>query len=71
MAQQVTCSDSECRYYEAGQCTADAVDHTSDRFCTVGRRKPKDDTPQLMQTFNANCQSTAKGYKSKHGVVLK
>ncbi|WP_094603601.1 hypothetical protein SPSIL_054490 [Sporomusa silvacetica DSM 10669] len=71
MAQQVTCSDTECRFYEAGKCIADLVDHTSDRFCTSGRRKPRDETPELMQTFKAGCRATHSGYKSNHGRIVK
>jgi hypothetical protein len=56
---QVTCSDSECKFCEAGICIADAIDHTSDRFCTAGRRRPRDNTAELMQ------QSEPCGYKLK------
>jgi len=51
MVQQGTCSDSECKYVKAGQCIAAGSDHTSKRFCTVGRRRPRDETviPTAMQ----------------------
>ena len=63
MAKQITCSDSECRFYEDGVCVADAVDHTSDRFCTTGRRKPRDTINNLMQVQRPGCHRQG-GYKS-------
>ena len=69
---QVTCSDLECINNTAGQCTAAGIDHTSDRFCTTGRRKPPDDTTDLMRpAFKSGCRHTQSGYKADHGRVLK
>jgi hypothetical protein len=67
----VTCSDAECKYYNANYCQAPAVDHTADRFCTAGRRRPKDEHRQMMEHFNSGCGSTNRGYKSNHGKVIK
>lgn len=68
---QVTCGDLECKYNDNHQCNADAVDHTADRFCATGRRKPRDETAELMRSFKSNCVRTQSGYKAKHGNVLK
>lgn len=63
----VTCSDTECKYCNDGQCTATTIDHTSDRFCTTGRRRARDDVASdLMRTFNPGCRSTQSGYKAIH-----
>ncbi|AIF52014.1 hypothetical protein UFO1_2467 [Pelosinus sp. UFO1] len=53
----VRCGDRECIYYTSKECTAPELDHTAERFCTMGRRKPKDETRELMR------ESEPKGYK--------
>jgi len=45
----VTCGDIECKYYNPNGCTAPSVDHSTDRFCVTGRRKPRDEIKKLMQ----------------------
>ncbi|TWH47722.1 hypothetical protein [Sporomusa sp. KB1] len=67
----VTCSDLECRLCKAGRCIADAIGVTSDRFCVTGRRKPRDETPELMQQFKSGCKATQRGYKADHVNVIK
>ena len=68
----VTCSDNQCKHNLAGQCVSPAISHTSDRFCSTGRRRPRDDTAELMQpSFKAGCRPTQSGYKADHGRVLK
>jgi hypothetical protein len=54
----VTCNDTDCKYNAGFTCTATAIDHTADRFCTAGRRKPRDNITELMK------QSEPSGYKS-------
>lgn len=68
---QVTCSDLNCIHNTAGQCTATDIDHTSDRFCVTGRKKPRDETADLMQAFKTNCRAAQSGYKAKHGRIVK
>jgi len=67
----VTCGDIECQYHNPNGCTAPEVHHSTDRFCTTGRRRPRDDTRELMDNFKTNCISTSKGYRSSHGKVLR
>ena len=71
MQQQITCSDSECKFYDAGNCTADTISHTSDRFCVTGRRRPRDETAELMQQFKPGCRPSQRGYKADHGKTYK
>jgi len=68
---QVTCSDLNCIHNTAGNCSTTGIDHTSDRFCVTGRRRPRDETPQLMQTFKPGCRPTQSGYRADHGRVIK
>jgi len=65
------CDDVECQYYNVGVCTSIDRHHSTDRFCTTGRRRPRDDTRELMDNFKSNCVGTSKGYKSSHGKVLR
>lgn len=67
----ITCSDLNCIHNVAGICQATDINHTSDRFCTTGRRKTPDNTQELMQTFKAGCRSTKRGYKAVSGMVIK
>jgi hypothetical protein len=67
----IACSDTQCQYNLNGQCTAGSIDLTSDRFCSTGRRRPVNEIPDLMRTFNSNCYATKSGYKVRHGDVLK
>ena len=53
----VECGDIECKFYEKGYCIAETIHHTAERFCTTGKRKPKDDTEQLMR------ESEPRGFK--------
>lgn len=57
IARIVRCGDMECVYHNGNECIAPELDHTTDRFCTFGRRKPKEDIVQMMQA------SEPKGYK--------
>lgn len=43
------CDDVECQYYKQGVCISDDRCHSADRFCTTGRRRPKDDITDLMR----------------------
>ncbi|GBG57284.1 hypothetical protein SPFL3102_02650 [Sporomusaceae bacterium FL31] len=67
----ITCTDTDCKYNTSGNCTATAIDHTSDRFCVTGRRRPRDEIRDAMQTFNAGCRPTQSGYKAVSGKVLR
>lgn len=67
----VTCTDVECKYYSEGNCTASNIDHSPDRFCTTGRRKPQNETEDLMKTFKSCCRPTLSGYKSNHRKTFK
>lgn len=60
MCSVVYCNDTECQYYNPNGCTASEIYHSTDRFCITGRRKPKDDTRELMR------ESEPKG-KRKNG----
>ena len=46
---QVTCPDTECKYYSPNGCTADVVAHTVDRFCVTGRRKVEPPYKDMMR----------------------
>jgi len=43
------CDDQECQYHSAAGCTASEIYHSTDRFCTTGRRRQRDDTRELMK----------------------
>ena len=43
------CNDIECQYYKQGVCISVDRHHSTDCFCITGRRKPKDDTRELMR----------------------
>lgn len=51
----ITCADTDCKYNTSGNCTATAIDHTSDRFCSTGRRKPKDEIQSAMRPDVGMC----------------
>ena len=55
----VTCGDIECKYYNPSGCTAPSVDHSTDRFCVTGRRRPRDDIREVMR------ESEPTGHKVK------
>jgi len=61
----VICSDSECRFYEAGKRIAELVDHTSDRFCVTSRRRPRDETPQFLLAVEWD-DNAAETYRLNH-----
>jgi hypothetical protein len=68
----VTCNDTECKYYSNAVCTAPTVDHTADRFCITGRRKPHDENYNgLMTVSNPNCHSKGGKYKSNRVALIK
>jgi hypothetical protein len=58
------CADTECEFYNPDGCTASEIHHTSDRFCTAGRRKPRDFTKELMDHFNSGCHRGGGKHKS-------
>jgi hypothetical protein len=60
---EITCSDYQCHLCENGKCIALAIGITSDRFCETGRRRPRDDTAELMQVKRPGCHRQG-GYKS-------
>lgn len=68
---EIACSDYECHLCENGKCIADVIGITSDRFCVTGRRRPRDETPELMQQFKSGCRASRRGYKSRHREVFK
>lgn len=43
------CDDIECQFNKQGVCISDDRYHSADRFCTTGRRRPRDDTRELMR----------------------
>jgi hypothetical protein len=47
-----TCSDIDCKHNTDGQCMAADIDHTTDRFCTTGRRIEKEDYDRLLRQDN-------------------
>ena len=47
-----TCSDLDCKHNIAGECQAADIDHTADRFCTVGRRRTREDYELAMRQDN-------------------
>lgn len=58
-ARIIRCGDKECIHHNGEECIAPELDHTTDRFCIFGRRKPKEDSVQMMQA------SEPKGYKRR------
>jgi len=67
----IYCDDTECQYHNRDGCTAPEVHHSTDRFCTTGRRKPKDDHAELMRAGNPNCHKDNGKWKSNSGKVLR
>ena len=65
------CDDIECQYYKQGVCLSDDRYHSADRFCITGRRKPRDDTAELMRAGNPNCHTASGKYKSNRVTLLK
>ena len=65
------CDDTECQYYNPSGCIAVDRHHSTDKFCTTGRRKQRDDSKMLMAHFNSGCGSTNRGFKSNHGRLVK
>jgi hypothetical protein len=51
----VTCGDTECQYYNPAGCTAPVIDHTVDRFCTIGRKKRIEDYEWMMRPDAGIC----------------
>lgn len=71
MVQQISCSDSECTFYDNGICIAGTVAHTSDRFCTTGRRKQIDNITKLMQATVGICKRKGGSMQRRGGATLK
>ena len=49
------CNDTECQYYKQGVCLSVDRHHSTDRFCITGRRKPRNETAELMQPNDGIC----------------
>lgn len=66
------CDDTECEYYAVEGCTAPEIYHSTDRFCTSGRRKPKDEYERLMREGAAiGYKANGKWISNKLGKILK
>lgn len=67
----VLCNREDCKFINDQNCTAGQVGIVDRQCVTYRRAKRQDDYRQLMQPpYNANCQSTAKGYKSNSTVKV-